>query len=102
MCPLAATAFASAGIRFSYFYGISVGLSLVNLATLLWAFQFSYRVAEEGDTSAPSTLELEMTKRGDDGAAPGALESEVRPVRGLMHQTLTNRTMWIFSIFILV
>lgn len=47
--PLAATAFASAGILFARFYSISCGLACVNTALLLYGFKFSYVV----DVSEP-------------------------------------------------
>ncbi|GEM08853.1 MFS efflux transporter [Rhodotorula toruloides] len=52
--PLAATAFASSGILFSRFYGISLGLAALNAALLVYAFRLSYVV----DVNEPSeTLE---------------------------------------------
>lgn len=47
--PLAATAFASAGILFARFYSISCGLACVNTALLLYGFRFNYVV----DVSEP-------------------------------------------------
>ncbi|KAL8278776.1 hypothetical protein RQP46_008845 [Phenoliferia psychrophenolica] len=55
VCPLAATAFASSNIQFSYFYGISVGLSLVNLAILIWSFRLTFRIEE---ASAPEEVSM--------------------------------------------
>ncbi|GAA5863598.1 hypothetical protein JCM8547_003661, partial [Rhodosporidiobolus lusitaniae] len=42
--PLAATAFTSAGILFSRFYAVSLGLGVLNICVLLYAFRFSFRI----------------------------------------------------------
>lgn len=60
VCPLAATAFASSGIKFSYFYSLSVGLALVNVGVLLWGFRFSYRMPQDeegGEVGAEASEE---------------------------------------------
>lgn len=38
LSPLAATALASSGVRFSYFFSISLGLALLNSISLFFAF----------------------------------------------------------------
>ncbi|GAA6017721.1 hypothetical protein JCM10207_000475 [Rhodosporidiobolus poonsookiae] len=57
VCPLAATAFVSTGRQFSHFYAISLGLSVLNIVMLLYAFRFNYRVdvSEPIKDTAPPT-----------------------------------------------
>ncbi|KDE07771.1 hypothetical protein MVLG_02041 [Microbotryum lychnidis-dioicae p1A1 Lamole] len=147
ICPLAATAFASSGIRFSYFYSVSIGVASLNAAILLYAFKFSYRIpkvlpapmttppnereAENGAielesisrNGPPAADRNDLTdskERGEDGMRtpsstngqqsfqypPGpSLEGGVLPPgkdKGILRQTLENRTVWICCLFILV
>ncbi|KAL8291864.1 hypothetical protein RQP46_002122 [Phenoliferia psychrophenolica] len=96
VCPLAATAFVSAGIKFSYFYSISICLATVNLGMVLGAFKFNYRV---DDAVAANPIELASA------TSEGGVEAEVNngteeKAKGLLTQTFSNSTMWIFSLFI--
>ncbi|SCZ95104.1 BZ3500_MvSof-1268-A1-R1_Chr11-3g03605 [Microbotryum saponariae] len=148
ICPLAATAFASSGIRFSYFYSVSIGVASLNAAILLYAFKFSYRIPKVQPAPLTTTppneweaengaIELESIsrnglpgadrndltdskERGEDGTGtpssangqrsfqypPGpSLEGGVLPPgkdKGILRQTLENRTVWICCLFILV
>ena len=99
VCPLASTAFASAGIKFSYFYCISIGLSMINLGIVVGAFKLNYRVE---DIVTP--IELAQTNGGMP-VAEEQVESEVvggtsNKSRGLLRQTFSTPTMWIFALFI--
>jgi len=115
VCPLAATAFASAGIRFSFFYSISIGLAFINVLTLLYAFRFSYRIADENLSAPPAQIaaaeEIEMERvrsREEEGEIKTTTSVVEGPAmtrgkeRGLLVQTLRNRLMWTFAMFILV
>lgn len=97
VCPLAATAFASSGIRFSYFYAISISLALFNIAILLVAFKFDYRIDDGTHVSAATAEEIEMDVKGED-----AQVEQPKKERGKLQQTLSSRLVWLFSIFTLV
>ncbi|GJN87089.1 hypothetical protein Rhopal_000034-T1 [Rhodotorula paludigena] len=60
VCPLAATAFASSGILFSRFYAISLGMSVINIAVLTYAFKFNYRT--EGVDAVSTATSSEATR----------------------------------------
>lgn len=102
VCPLAATAFASAGHKFSFFYIVSIGLALVNVAVLLYAFRFSYRMDEQvapALTKEPQTLrnsevdiELRDLQESDGATTPSSQAPLIQDKRTILHQTLTNRT----------
>lgn len=115
VCPLAATAFASSGNRFSYFYAISIGLALINVLTLIVAFRFNYRVEEH--TELVSVAGFELTELGQDTTMGTPVDSyaglvkaapnnsdQVQPERtsSALKETLSNKYMWLFSLFILV
>lgn len=106
VCPLAATAFASSGIRFSYFYALSIGLSSVNAAVLLKAFRFNYRVVDHEDQEVEMEMEevgsgkLEEVER--EGERVVGLGGTEKKRRGKLEQTLRNKSMWICSLFIFV
>ncbi|GAA6017724.1 hypothetical protein JCM10207_000476 [Rhodosporidiobolus poonsookiae] len=71
VCPLAATAFASSGRQFSHFYSISLGLSVLNILMLLYAFRFNYRV----DVSdPPKPTKPITTSRTSEGAGTDNFE----------------------------
>ena len=99
VCPLAATAFASSGIRFSYFYIISISLALLNIAILLAAFKFDYRIDDETHVSAATADEIEMDVKGEEAEAQIA---QPKKQRGKLQQTLSSKLVWLFSIFTLV
>ncbi|SCV73590.1 BQ2448_7516 [Microbotryum intermedium] len=145
ICPLAATAFASSGVRFSYFYSVSIGVASLNAAVLLYAFKFSYRIpkvfsvpmttppnereAENGGIELESMSRTGLSEADTNDLAdskneagimtltsvngqesfqylPGpSLEGGVLPPgkdKGILRQTLENRTVWICCLFILV
>ncbi|GAA5827386.1 hypothetical protein JCM11251_003789 [Rhodosporidiobolus azoricus] len=101
VCPLAATAFASSGILFARFYSISLGIAVVNIGILLYAFRFSYRVDDseplkktiEAPGLPPARLQaqgddIELAERRDSTAAtsfvdkqPGIAEAEQASVQ---------------------
>ena len=142
VCPLAATAFASSGIRFSFFYALSIGLAALNVGILLVAFRFNYRIPEvrpafvvepvvglgaielqemgprRGELAEERRgAELEEKEKGDVGGgtegvhsaatsrpestlaalAPGQSPSQDR-AKGILHETLTNRAVVIWSV----
>ncbi|KAM0749956.1 MFS general substrate transporter [Meredithblackwellia eburnea MCA 4105] len=111
VCPLAATAFASAGIRFSYFYSISVGLATLSTLVLLWAFKFNYTV--DYDAGTDKTVENgDIALQEIQGAAQAEshstfpISSTAQPgetkKKSVLEETLSNWTVWIFSVFILL
>ncbi|KAK4046948.1 hypothetical protein OIV83_005739 [Microbotryomycetes sp. JL201] len=58
VCPLAATAFASSGLLFAHFYGISLAIASVNTVLLLYAFKFKYTIdTVEPAPASPDDLE---------------------------------------------
>lgn len=91
--PLAATAFASSGILFSRFYGISLGLAAINAALLVYAFRLNYIVDVNEPTEtleAPGVppvtvvegqevIELADQSRRDSTAATSVLEKSEEP-----------------------
>lgn len=107
--PLAATAFASNGIRFTYFYAISLGLALVNLAVLLNAFRFNYRIldVEPSPDSGSDEEAIEMGAVGDSKSAigqPPVAAPAVLPKKsnGRFIETLKNRSVVLWMVFIFV
>ena len=94
---MAATAFVSAGLKFSLFYGISLGLALVNLGVVLSAFRFSYRV---DDAVVPT---IELTTTGTEGPEGEEHERDIGTQggeRSLFSQTFSSQTVWTFALFI--
>lgn len=112
-------------LKFSHFYGISLGLSIVNVLVLLNAFRFSYRIdavepAPEGDGNSSDeegAIELGTmaapvgTKASAEGVESQAQSGATTPAsvkvlpkkqKSTLHATLTNKTVWICAIFILV
>ncbi|GAA6010038.1 hypothetical protein JCM10207_007529 [Rhodosporidiobolus poonsookiae] len=66
--PLAATAFASSGILFSRFYSISLGIAVINVVILLYAFKFSYRMdpdAADGTVEEPGLPPAQIEPQGE-------------------------------------
>lgn len=128
VCPLAATAFASSGIQFSFFYSISLGLSLINVAILLNAFRFKYRIPMVESTAAATDAEanssgdeMELQELGEGGEekdtasstngnsqSNGISKARASPARAIkkrknsLHATLTNRTVLVMAVFIFV
>lgn len=94
VCPLAATAFASSGIQFSYFYALSLGLALLNVLVLLYGFRFRWRLEDTPGAAAVEEIEL-VTPDGQPGVAALA-----KPPKSKMQQTLRNSTVWIFCTII--
>ncbi|KAM0750441.1 MFS general substrate transporter [Meredithblackwellia eburnea MCA 4105] len=93
VCPLAATAFVSAGHKFSYFYAISTGIIVSNLLFVLYAFKFSYREA-----TVPADIELQPARLGEEPVCPRTDGSE----KNIFVQTMSSRVVWIFSAFALI
>jgi len=128
VCPLAATAFASSGIKFSYFYCLSIALAFVNVAILLWGFKFSYRIPQDDADPSEQANDIPLRHLGhaDDvekntpppsptaAAAQSQPQSQsepepqaqpemlVRPRRGPLGETLRMGRLWLFSIFIVL
>ncbi|KAM0749944.1 MFS general substrate transporter [Meredithblackwellia eburnea MCA 4105] len=113
-CPLAATAFASAGIRFSYFYSISVGLALFSILALLWAFKFNYVLDQESPSVdvSPENVNGEIHLQeisaaagvGSQSTLPivSVVQSESVKKKNVLEETLSNWTIWSFSLFALL
>ncbi|GAA5901827.1 hypothetical protein JCM6882_008683 [Rhodosporidiobolus microsporus] len=69
VCPLAATAFASSGILFARFYAVSLGLGVVNLLALLYAFRFNYWLdsSEAAAGESPSKVDAATASQPSSG-----------------------------------
>ncbi|KAM0749955.1 MFS general substrate transporter [Meredithblackwellia eburnea MCA 4105] len=107
ICPLCATAFVSHGVLFARFYAISLGLAIIATLILLWGFKFSYRIPEiEREDAAGGDLkkmEMEGTLAADVGATGARVDADDQGrVQSLLKETLTDKTTWLFSLFILV
>ena len=87
--PLAATAIASQGVRWSFFYIITLGLTIFNIAFSWWTF----RDFERDFPSAPiSTSHASPSARDDDAAEPKKST--------ILKQALKNRVTILGSLFI--
>lgn len=118
MVPLAATAFASSGLQFSHFYGLSLALSVLNLIVLLNAFRFSYRIPHVEPVAEEAYSSDEEIEMGAMGGAVDAKDASVeqsgsatpasvipalpKKKRSTLMLTLTNRTVLISALFIFV
>ncbi|KAI5477257.1 MFS efflux transporter [Pseudohyphozyma bogoriensis] len=117
VCPLAATAYASSGKKFSYFWAISIGLAALSVLSLLVAFRFNYRIEEPTTAKAraqprrgldtPEERSMELRDQSEAGESRETVErvsqnnaEEVDP-RGAFQQTLSSKVMWTFAVFIL-
>lgn len=113
---MAATAFASSGIRFTFFYAISLGLSIVNVGVLLNAFRFSYRIEviepAPKDPGSGDEMELQDMASATQGekdevsstTVPRARSTEAsktKTQKNSLHTALTSRTVWVCAVFIL-
>lgn len=94
LSPLAATALVSHGVRFSYFFAVSLGLSFVNTLTMFLAF---WRDAEYGaprshtkpqdsnaETGAPASFEMDDVGGASSGIIPSSSST------GLVHETMST------------
>jgi fucose permease len=126
VCPLAATAFASSGIKFSYFYCLSIGLAFVNVAVLAWAFKFSYRIPQDEPAPGgeqPGDIPLRPLGNADDAekntpppsptvgrassdahtvTATAEVPVALPPRRGQLAETLSMAQLWLCTIFTLL
>lgn len=96
-----ATAFISSGNRFSYFYAISIGLATINVVLLIFAFRFKYRVEEHPEPGSLTATELTRLDEHAARPTPGVGDPAENSSSALK-QTLTNKYMWLFSVFILL
>ncbi|PYH96303.1 MFS general substrate transporter [Aspergillus ellipticus CBS 707.79] len=89
MGPLVATALASNGVRWSYYYSINLAMSLVNLAFAVWAFQ-----KYEKDLPVQLLTALQHT------ASQQAHGSHPPSRTHLLKQALKNKTTLLGALFI--
>lgn len=89
VAPLFATAMVSSGIRWSFFYSVSLAVSLANLGFSSWAF-FDY----EKDTPAEPQRSLQQS--GSPPTNQGESGSRVH----LLKETIRNRTTLLGALFI--
>lgn len=112
-------------LKFSHFYGISLGLSIVNVLVLLNAFRFNYRIdtvepGPEGDGNSSdeegaielgtmgTAVETKASAEGVESQAqsgattPASVKALPKRKKSTLHATLTNKTVWVCAIFILV
>jgi len=89
VAPLFATAMASNGIRWSFFYAVTLGFSLINLAYSTWAF-LNY----EKDTPAEPQRALQPTVSRPEG------EGETLTRAQLVKKAIRNRTTLLGALFI--
>ncbi|KAM0750462.1 MFS general substrate transporter [Meredithblackwellia eburnea MCA 4105] len=90
LAPLAATAFVTHGIQFSYFYGVSTGILFLNFFLILYVFRINYR--------APESISSDPIELSTNGNAP---EVELQPQgkKSLLAETMSNRSTLVFATF---
>jgi hypothetical protein len=119
------TSYIHHSLKFSHFYGISLGLSIVNVLVLLNGFRFNYRIDtvepapggdgnssdEEGaielgtmETPADAKVAAEgIESQAQSGATtPASVKALPQRKKSILHATFTSKAVWIYAIFILV
>lgn len=102
--PLIATLFVSAGIKFSYFFAVSLGFAAINVSILLCTFRLKREVATEN--------EHELVERSNT-AGDAAMGEEGEPNNGSassrnkagaagMREVLQNKTVLTISFFLML
>lgn len=89
VAPLFATAMVSSGIRWSFFYSVSLAVSLANLAYSSWAF-FDY------EKDAPSEPQRTLQRTASRPSGQGGSISRAQ----LLKNTIRNRTILLGALFI--
>ncbi|KAK9900205.1 MFS general substrate transporter [Cystobasidium minutum MCA 4210] len=107
--PLVATLFVSAGIKFSYFFAVSLGFAAINVTILLCTFRLKRdaiteeehelveRVAEDASRDATSTVENGGRLNTSTSGSPGKKTGQAG-----MKEVLQNKTVWVISFFLML
>ncbi|GAA6037608.1 hypothetical protein JCM8097_006138 [Rhodosporidiobolus ruineniae] len=97
ICPLAATAFVNSGILFARFYAVSLGVGVLNVLCLLYAFKFSYVIKYSTPVAEAAQVETAL----EHGAVPAEMVEAKKSWReSQLWQVIGNRTMIFTLIFI--
>lgn len=99
LSPLAATAMTSNGVRFSYFFAVSLGLSFLNFLGLFFAF------GRDPDFGPPAKVQrqttnvesLEMQNQQDQQQAQSDIPLSTSAKNKAL---LSNKTVWLLALFL--
>lgn len=96
LSPFAATAMTSRGIKFSYFFGVSLGLSFLNFICLYLTFgrDPEHASAAKKSVAQGEAIELQPT---------GTIENQADPPLSTAAKNramLSNKTIWLVAIFL--
>ena len=96
LSPLAATAMTSNGVRFSYFFAVSLGLSFLNFLGLFFAFGRDPDFGPPAKVQRQTNVESLEMQNQQEQAQPDIPLSTSAKNRAL----LTNKTVWLLALFL--